>query len=265
VSLVLEVRRFFCDAAACARQIFAERFPGLATPKSRRSARLTALLQPIAVAVGGEAGARLVGDLGLTASPDTLLRLLRALPLPSGLTPRVLGVDDWARRRGRRYSPVLVDLLPDRSAETLAAWLAAHPGVEIIARDRSGAYADGARQGAPEAVPVADRWRLLKNVGDALERFLLGQQAALRQAHAEHFTADDGQGRDAPATPAAAAPAVVAPETSEASAAPTARPVNPRAARREARYAAVVDLQAAGHTLRAIARQTALSRMTVRK
>ena len=273
VQLRLEARRFFCEVAACPRRIFAEPFPGLVAPHARRSERLTALLQAIGVAVGGEAGARLVGDLGLATSPDTLLRLLRALPLPSGLTPRVLGVDDWARRRGRSYGTVLVDLerhrivdlLPDRSAATLAAWLRAHPGVEIIARDRSGAYADGARQGAPEAVQVADRWHLLKTVGDALERFLLGRQVALREAHAERLAADDGRGPDAPAAPAAAAPAAVAPEPSEASAAPTARSVKPGTARRQARYTAVVDLQAAGHTIRAIARQTGLSRMTVRK
>jgi hypothetical protein len=159
----------------------------------------------------------------------------------------------------------IVDLLPDRSAETLAAWLRAHPGVEIIARDRSGAYADGARQGAPEAVQVADRWHLLKNVGDALERVLLGQQAALRQAHAECLPAEDGRGPDAPAAPDTHAPTAVAAEASDAAEDAVARPVKPGTARRQARYAAVVALQAAGHTIRAIARQTDLSRMTVRK
>ena len=270
VQLQLEARRFFCEVATCPRRIFAESFPGLVAPHGRRSERLTMLLQAIGLALGGEAGARLVGDLGLATSPDTLLRLLRALPLPTAATPRVLGVDDWARRRGRSYGTVLVDLerhrivdlLPDRSAETLAAWLQAHPGVEIIARDRSPTYADGARQGAPNAVQVADRWHLLKNVGDALERFLLGQQAALRQAHADRLAADDGPGRAAPIGPDAPAPTPTVAEVSEAS---PVRPIKPGTARRQARYAAVVALQAAGHTIRAIARQTGLSRMTVRK
>src|SRR5215216_763943 len=101
VSLVLEARRFFCDATGCSRRIFAEPFPGLAAPKGRRSARLTGLFQAIGVALGGEAGARLVGDLGMTTSPDTLLRLVRALPLPLAVVPRVVGIDDWAWRRGR--------------------------------------------------------------------------------------------------------------------------------------------------------------------
>jgi transposase len=147
VSLVVEARRYFCEAAACPRRIFAEPFPGLAAPRSRRTARLTALLQANGVALGGAAGAHLVGDLGLIISPDTLLRLIRALPLPNTVTPRVLGVDDWAWRRARTYGTILVDLerhqivdmLPDRTAETLARWLSAHPGVEVVSRDRASA------------------------------------------------------------------------------------------------------------------------------
>jgi transposase len=263
VSLEVEAGRFFCDAAACARRIFAERFPGLVAPKSRRSERLTALLRAIGVALGGEGGARLAVDLGLTVSPDTLLRLVRALPLPVTLAPRVLGIDDWARRRGRSDGAVLVDLerrrivelLPDRTAETLAAWLAAHPGGAIIARDRSPAYADGARQGAPEAVQVADRWRLLAHVGDALERFLLGQKAALRAA------AVAPAGDDRPEEPnAAPAPAPTEPDERVAS-----RPVKPGTARLRARYAEVHALRAAGHSLKAIRRATGLARPTIRK
>jgi transposase/DNA-binding CsgD family transcriptional regulator len=266
VSLVLQVRRFFCDRAACPRRIFAERFPGLAAPHGRRSARLTTLFQAIGVALGGEGGARLVADLGLTTSPDTLLRLVRALPLPVDVMPRVLGVDDFARRRGRTYGTILVDLerhcvvdlLRDRTADTLATWLAAHPGVAIISRDRASAYADGARQGAPDAVQVADRWHLLKNVGDALERFLLGQAAALRRARID-VSCDRAAG-------AGAVPAPDAPEaTTEAPQDPVAAPPKPGTTRRQARYAAVVALRAEGQTIRAIARQTGLSRMTTRK
>jgi transposase len=262
VQLRLEARRFFCEVATCPRRIFAEPFPGLVAPHGRRSERLTALLRAIGVALGGEAGARLVGDLGLATSPDTLLRLLRALPLPTAATPRVLGIDDWARQRGRSYGTVLVDLerhrivdlLPDRTAETLAAWLRAHPGVEIIARDRSPTYADGARQGAPDALQVADRWHLLANVGDALERFLLGQKAALRAAAVP--TVDHE-----PAAP----PAAAGPAPAESDEAVERRAVKPGTARLRARYAEVHALRAAGHSLKAIRRQTGLARPTIRK
>ena len=265
VAFVLEARRFFCDAVGGARRIFAEHFPGLAAPKGRRSVRLTSLFQAIGVALGGAAGARLVTDLGLTTSPDTLLRLVRALPFPVELAPRVLGVDDWARRRGRTYGTILVDLerhavvdlLPDRTADTLAEWLTAHPGVEIISRDRASAYADGARQGAPDAIPVADRWHLLKHVGDALERFLLGQQATLRRAAVAGSAAEEAAAAVPLAPDPTAATAVVSEE-------PPARPPKPGTARRQARYGEVVALHTAGHTVRAIARQTQLSRMTVR-
>jgi transposase len=266
VRLRLEVRRFFCDVPSCPRRIFAEPFPGLVVAHGRRSERLSALFGAISYALGGEGGARLVLDLGLRTSPDTLLRILRAQPVADPPSPRVLGVDDWARRRGRTYGTILVDLerhrvvdlLPDRTADTLAAWLRQHSGIAIISRDRASAYADGARQGAPQAVQVADRWHLLKNVGDALERFLLGQQPALRRAHAEHRAAQEIASVTAAQPDPSETPLVVLKE-------PVAIPVKPGTARRQARYAEVVALRAAGHTIRAIARQTDLSRMTVRK
>lgn len=267
VSLVLEARRFFCEAATCAQRIFAERFPGLVEPRGRRSARLAILLQAVGVALGGEAGARLVMELGLTTSPDTLLRLVRALPLPAERVPRVLGVDDWARRRGASYGTILVDLerhrvvdlLPDRTAETLAQWLMAHPGVEIISRDRASAYADGARQGAPAAIQVADRWHLLKNVGDALERFLLGQTVALRHAALPVALEDED------ATSTKVPESIVAEATPVPAVQPVVRPPTAGTVRRQASYAQVVAFHADGQTVRAIARHTDLSRMTVRK
>jgi transposase len=188
--LWLHVRRFFCDTADCSRVIFTERLPGLVAPSARRTARLAAWQRAIGFALGGEEGARLLRTLGLVASPATLLRQIRATPDPAVLPPLVVGVDDWCFRRGQRYGAMVVDLerhrvldlLPDREAGTLATWLKAAPSLDVISRDRGGSFADGARQGAPEALQVADRFHLLKNLMEAFQRVLGREQVALRAA-----------------------------------------------------------------------------------
>jgi transposase len=190
----LHVRKFFCLLSTCPRRIFTERLPDVVAPSARATVRLTALLHAIALALGGEAGARLAQQIGIAASPTLLISLIRRAPVPLPPSPRILGVDDWAQRKGIRYGTALVDLerhrlidlLPDREAGTLARWLAPHDGIAVIARDRRGAYATGAREGAPDAVQVADRWHLLSNWHEAIERVFNRYRSLIKQVSIPH-------------------------------------------------------------------------------
>src|SRR5215218_7565503 len=178
VSVRLRTRRFFCDEGACRRAIFAERLPGVAAHYARRTERLDEWFTHVSFALGGEADSRLLKDLGVVVSGDTLLSHIRSMRLPSHQTPRILSVDDFAFRRGTRYGTVLVDLerhapvdvLPDRSADTFARWLSENPGVKVVSRDRGGEYTEAARRVVPHAVQVADRLHLLKNLRDVVSR-----------------------------------------------------------------------------------------------
>jgi transposase len=265
--LELHARRFHCDAAHCPQRIFTERLPGVLQPHARRTIRLTGALEAVAYALGGKAGARLAERLGIKTSRDTLLRRLKETPPAEAVTPRVLGVDDWAKRKGQQYGTILVDLerrcvidlLPDRRAETLAEWLREHPGVEIIARDRSGAYAEGAREGAPNAVQVADRWHLLQNLAHALEAALAHEQRAFQEAA---ITPAAGEAEADASPPFDETPRAVA------ALKPPNRAQWECAARRERRkrvFEEVGRLYAEGYSLRAIAQKLGKSRNTVRK
>ncbi len=177
VTLVLHVRRFFCDTTACGRTTFTERLPAVAPLYARTTARLGHHQAVTRLALGGAAGARQLARQSMPGSRNTVLRRVRRLPTPASPPPHIIGIDEWAWRKGHHYGTIVVDLergcpidvLEDRATATVAAWLQSHPDVTVIARDRAEAYGAGIRQGAPEATQVADRFHLLKNVAAALQ------------------------------------------------------------------------------------------------
>jgi transposase len=259
VILRIAVRRFRCNTAGCKRAIFCERVPVLAT-HARTTTRLTDAHRQIGFALGGEAGSRLASHLALPTSPDTLLRRVKSAPLIAHPTPRVLGVDDFAFRKAVNYGTILIDLerrcvidlLPDRTADTLADWFRQHPGVQIVSRDRASAYAQAVTAAAPTATQVADRFHLLMNLRDAAERVLARNTTAIRDT----LRASDQT----------SAPPTEAPSASP----PPERPLNPRqqviAGRREhrgQRHEETRQLHTQGQSIRAIARALHMSPKTV--
>jgi len=187
VRLFLRVRKFRCPQKGCPRRVFTERLPDLVEPYARKTARLHEVLELVGFALGGGAGARLIRRLSMAASPSTLLHYIRRAAAAPHPEPRIIGVDDFALRRGQRYATIIVDLerhrpidlLPDRSAETLADWFRANPGIEVIACDRYRPYIEGASAGAPGAAQVADRFHVLKNLHDAVEKAVEHNRHAL--------------------------------------------------------------------------------------
>jgi transposase len=303
VRLSLQVRRFFCDIPSCGRQTFTERVPTVARPYAHITTRASQAQCDTGLVLGGAAGARQLARQGLPGSRQTVLRRIRDYQPASQPAPQVIGIDDWAYRKGRRYGTIVVDLaqgcpvdlLEDRLAETVAAWLRAHPEVTVVARDRADAYASGVSQGAPDAIQVADRWHLLKNLREAIEvdlcqRPSLPWSPPLPEADTTPAGTPDAPVREAPSalhvslpwspplpeadtTPAGTpdAPVREAPSALHVLEAPEA-PVGPRAdvaraarrAQRLAQYERARALRDEGYTWAVVAQQVGVAQRTLR-
>ncbi len=193
VRLHLTVRRFSCRNASCARAIFAERLPHLVQPRAQMTQRLREVLCLLGFATCAEKAARLAPQLGLKGSASTVLRCQRVTPLAEPEPFTKIRLDDFAFRRGRTYGTIIVNLethrlievLPDRTVETVSAWLAAHPEIELISRDRASDYATAATLGAPQATQICDRWHILKNLSEYMMTFLARMRAQIRQTSQE--------------------------------------------------------------------------------
>jgi transposase len=275
VRLQFAVRRFVCPQLDCPRRIFAERLPGFAAPWARTTDRLGQTQADIGSSLGGEAGSRLAARLAMTTSPDTLLRRVKRLKNEPAPPPRVVGIDDWAWRKGQNYGTIVVDLergdvidlLPDRDAETAAAWLKDHPGIEVVSRDRAAAYAQAATEGASQAEQVADRWHLLKNLREAVERVLQRHSAVVDTAlKVTETPTEPAQVAAVPEPGAATSPVESSspPLPSEPLAeSPRLQAEQSKRQKRIDRFEQVHELHRRGHSAARIARELGLSRRSV--
>lgn len=254
IRLLLTVKKFFCRQSDCRRKIFTERLADLIEVSSRLTKRLREAVQDIGFATSGKGGERLSSKLGIPISEVALLRSLYRILLPPRGPVEVIGIDDWSYRRGKRYGSIIVDLqthkiidlLPERSVESVVAWLEAHPEVEIVSRDRGGTYVDGVTQGAPLATQVCDRWHLLKNLGEAVEDFLIRARIRLPETNTQEPT------RQQPLTTYSATPAQQG-------------KTQARLLRKWKLYERIHELHAGGMSLRQIGEELGLARNTVRK
>jgi transposase len=270
------VRRFRCLRPECPRRIFTERLSGFAAPYARTTDRLRRAQSAIGCLGSAEAGARLTKRLAMTTSPDTLLRRVKQLDHDATSSSQFVGIDDWAWRKGQRYGTIVVDLersevidlLPDRDADTVAKWLKAHPDIKLVSRDRSASYAQAATEGASQARQVADRWHLLKNVREAVER-LFQRQFKIIEAALETVELPAEQTENPPSSEAVAAAPIVGPDPVSTPSAPG--PESPRLQARRARrqrrverFEQVHERHRQGQSIRRIAREMTMSREAVR-
>jgi len=258
IRIYWQTRRFFCDDGTCKRITFTEQIPALAPHHARKTQRLSEIIRGIGLEAGGEAGQRLADIFGMEVSGTQILRVINTFREPTISKLKVVGIDDWAWRKRQSYGTILVDLvrrqvidlLPDRKPETVAAWLKKHPEIEIVSRDRSKEYIEGISQGLPGVVQIADRFHLLQNVLDALQRMLEPEQEALKFSRLQVRETN----QKLLPTPPAAIPAVHK-EGSQITKITTA----------QLRFNEVKAFQLAGLSQRKISAQLGLNRRTVSK
>ncbi|MGB5058419.1 MAG: ISL3 family transposase, partial [Candidatus Promineifilaceae bacterium] len=261
VWLTIQVRRFRCRNARCKQKTFAEQFPDLVGRRCRHTYRLMANLAQIGLATGGEAGVRLARILAMHTSSATIIRLIRRLDIPVIKPPRIIGIDDWAFRKGRNYGTIIIDhelgkpidLLPSSAGKDLKEWLKKYPSIEMVTRDRSGEYRDAITEALPGATQIADRWHLLKNMGETIERHISKRYKSLRESMA-NWAKEDAVDLD---TENGEKRRRYAPEP-EREAIHTARSET-----RQALYDAVKARRAQGAYITDIAREFNLSRKTI--
>jgi transposase len=264
VQLWATVGRFRCRNSSCPRKVFCERLPGVARAYGRQTERASEIVRLIGYVAGGLPGQRLLDRLSIAISDDTVLRRIRQKPLQEecGRPVRNLGVHDWAWRKGQDYGTILVnldlhrvvDLLPDRAAESFSKWLQQHPEIVTVSRDRCGIYAEGATLGAPQSQPVADRFHLVLNLSASMERVLEERSRQLILPPVEDSTASSQPVANGQVSTEVAPPMMPRPTQSQL-----------RRQRRLERYEQVIDMLKSGQSQVAISRALGMGRKTIRR
>lgn len=268
IRIQLQVRKCFCEVSTCARKIFTERLTPFVDAFARVTQRLFQIVQIVGLATGGRLGVRVTDRLGIETSRHTILRRIMALPTePVGAVSQI-GIDDFSFRRGRKFGTIIIDLqthkmldvLPDRTTETSAIWMAAHPELDIVSRDRGGDYAAAVRRAAPQATQTADRFHLMKNLTEAVELTLARCRAEIRKAAYDALPEEERKVVDPltlPLEPVALENWKPAPDPC------TERERLTRQAQRQDRYEQVLALQAQGLGKKEIARRVGITTRTL--
>lgn len=267
VQLNVDVGRFHCRTPSCSQRIFTERLPQTLLPHARETQRRAATVEALAFALGGKPTQRVAQAIGLPIDDASVIRRLRRARVNTPSSVTVVGIDDFAFKKGNRYGSILVDLqerrpldlLPDRLANTVAAWMRQHPEIEVVSRDRSSPYRTAIDAGAPQAVQVADRFHLVRNAVEAVQHVVERKQAALTDA-GEKIAATHPPAEDVPAK-------VVSERVASTSLAAAAKQAlsTARRERRYKRYCEVVRMRENGMVLEDIARAVHLSQRTIRR